>query len=77
MATAITAADVKKLRDATGAGMMDCKRALEEADGVVSHIFRGRCGARECADPPDRFLDQVHRKGTPSVATFATSLPMR
>ena len=27
-----TAADVKKLRDATGAGMMDCKRALEEAD---------------------------------------------
>ena len=29
----ITAADVKKLRDATGAGMMDCKRALTEADG--------------------------------------------
>jgi elongation factor Ts len=28
-----TAADVKKLRDATGAGMMDAKRALEEADG--------------------------------------------
>jgi elongation factor Ts len=31
--TAITAADVKKLRDATGAGMMDAKRALTEADG--------------------------------------------
>ncbi|GAB6188289.1 translation elongation factor Ts [Marinitoga arctica] len=30
---AITAADVKKLRDATGAGMMDCKKALVEADG--------------------------------------------
>ncbi|MBA2445036.1 MAG: elongation factor Ts [Nocardioidaceae bacterium] len=30
---AITAADVKKLRDATGAGMMDSKRALEEAEG--------------------------------------------
>jgi hypothetical protein len=28
-----TAADVKKLRDATGAGMMDAKRALEESDG--------------------------------------------
>ena len=28
-----TAADVKKLRDLTGAGMMDCKKALEEADG--------------------------------------------
>ena len=28
-----SAADVKKLRDATGAGMMECKKALEEADG--------------------------------------------
>src|SRR5215510_9713216 len=30
-----TAADVKKLRDLTGAGMMDCKKALEEAAGDV------------------------------------------
>jgi elongation factor Ts len=30
---AISAADVKKLRDATGAGMMDAKKALEEVDG--------------------------------------------
>ncbi len=29
----ISAADVKKLRDATGAGMMDCKNALVEAEG--------------------------------------------
>lgn len=29
----ITAADVKKLREATGAGMMDCKKALVEAEG--------------------------------------------
>ncbi len=29
----ITAADVKKLRDATGAGMMECKAALTEANG--------------------------------------------
>lgn len=28
-----TAADVKKLRDMTGSGMMDCKKALEEAEG--------------------------------------------
>ena len=28
-----TAADVKKLRDATGSGMMDCKKALEENEG--------------------------------------------
>jgi elongation factor Ts len=28
-----TAADVKRLREQTGAGMMDCKKALEESDG--------------------------------------------
>jgi len=31
--TTITAADVKKLRDQTGAGMMECKNALSEANG--------------------------------------------
>ena len=31
--TKITAADVKKLRDMTGAGMMDCKKALTETGG--------------------------------------------
>ncbi|GAA0916583.1 translation elongation factor Ts [Streptomyces thermoalcalitolerans] len=30
-----TAADVKKLRELTGAGMMDCKKALDEADGNI------------------------------------------
>ncbi|MCE7044022.1 translation elongation factor Ts [Dyadobacter sp. CY312] len=30
---AITAQDVNKLRQMTGAGMMDCKKALQEADG--------------------------------------------
>lgn len=33
MANTITAADVNKLRKETGAGMMDCKHALVEADG--------------------------------------------
>lgn len=28
-----TAADIKRLREETGAGMMDCKRALDEANG--------------------------------------------
>ncbi|MBX3115325.1 MAG: translation elongation factor Ts [Fimbriimonadaceae bacterium] len=32
---AITAADVKKLRDLTDAPMMDCKKALEEASGDI------------------------------------------
>jgi elongation factor Ts len=31
--TAISAADVNKLRQMTGAGMMDCKKALTEANG--------------------------------------------
>ena len=30
---AISAADVKKLREMSGAGMMDCKKALTETDG--------------------------------------------
>lgn len=33
MSANISAADVKKLRDMTGAGMMDCKQALTEAEG--------------------------------------------
>jgi len=32
---AITAALVKELRDKTGAGMMDCKKALQECDGSI------------------------------------------
>jgi elongation factor Ts len=41
----ITAEMVRELRDATGAGMMDCKRALTEADGdiaVATAILRER-----------------------------------
>ena len=30
---AVTAAQVKELREKTGAGMMDCKNALAESDG--------------------------------------------
>jgi elongation factor Ts len=33
VSTPIAAGDVKSLRERTGAGMMDCKRALEEAGG--------------------------------------------
>lgn len=32
---AITAQQVKELREITGAGMMDCKKALEEADADI------------------------------------------
>jgi elongation factor Ts len=34
-----TAADVKALREKSGAGMMDCKGALDEADGNTEKAF--------------------------------------
>jgi elongation factor Ts len=43
----ITAAQVKELRDRTGAGMMDCKKALEETGGDVEkavELLRVRLG---------------------------------
>ena len=38
--TVVTASLVKELRDLTGAGMMDCKRALEETGGDVEEARR-------------------------------------
>jgi elongation factor Ts len=43
----ITAAQVKELRDRTGAGMMDCKAALQETDGDMEaavELLRVRLG---------------------------------
>ena len=40
MATAISASQVKELRERTGAGMMDCKRALEETRGNVEEAAK-------------------------------------
>ncbi|KAA3610984.1 MAG: translation elongation factor Ts [Calditrichaeota bacterium] len=37
---AISAADVKALRDKTGAGMMDCKKALTETDGDIEKAVK-------------------------------------
>ncbi|MCW3008290.1 MAG: tsf [Solirubrobacterales bacterium] len=45
----ITAKDVKALRDRTGAGMMDCKKALTESNGDVEkaiEILRVKQGKR-------------------------------
>jgi elongation factor Ts len=46
---AISAADVKKLRELTGAGMMDCKKALDEADGdfdKAAELIRVKLGKK-------------------------------
>jgi elongation factor Ts len=37
--TAVSAQDVKALRERTGAGMMDCKRALEETGGDMERAI--------------------------------------
>jgi elongation factor Ts len=52
---AISAADVMKLRKATGAGMMDCKKALSESDGDFDRAVeiireRGKLVANKRAD---------------------------
>lgn len=39
MTTSIKPEDVKRLRDQTGAGIMDCKRALEESGGDVDRAI--------------------------------------
>ena len=36
---AVSLEDVKKLREISGAGMMDCKSALEEAEGNIDKAF--------------------------------------
>jgi elongation factor Ts len=51
----ISAKDVKRLRDATGVGMMDCKEALQESDGDFDQAVqvlrkKGRDVATDRAD---------------------------
>lgn len=53
---AITAADVAKLREVTGAGMMDAKRALEETGGDMEKAIDALrvAGAAKAAKKSDR-----------------------
>ncbi len=52
----ITASDVKKLRDITGAGMMDCKKALAESNGDTEKAieFLRKKGQKVSAKRADR-----------------------
>ena len=57
---AVTLADIKKLRDLTGAGMMDVKKALEEANGdfeVATDLLRKR-GQAIAAKRSDRVASE-------------------
>jgi elongation factor Ts len=53
---AITAAEVNKLRQQTGAGMMDCKKALEESNGDFEAAvdYLRKKGAKVAANRSDR-----------------------
>jgi len=56
MATTISAGQVKELRERTGAGMMECKKALEEANGDIEaaiDLLRAK-GAAKAAKRAER-----------------------
>ena len=58
--TDISASEVKKLREITGAGMMDCKRALQETGGDIDkavELLREK-GLASAAKRADRAADQ-------------------
>ena len=71
----VTAQDVKALRERTGAGMMDCKKALQEADGDpdrAEEILRvefgnkiGKLSSREASE--GTVQSYIHAGGTVGV----------
>ncbi|MGD8322253.1 MAG: translation elongation factor Ts, partial [Gemmatimonadota bacterium] len=75
MTTTISAQDVKKLRDMTGAGMMDCKKALTETGGDLDKAvdFLRAKGAAKAAKRAERSANQgvignyVHFDGKTAV----------
>lgn len=57
----ISAAEVKRLREATGAGMMDCKRALADAEGDfdrAAELVRERTGAKVADRASERTAEE-------------------
>ncbi|MEI6410310.1 MAG: translation elongation factor Ts [Bacteroidota bacterium] len=56
MEVKITAADIQKLREITGAGMMDCKKALQESDGdyEAAQDYLRKKGIAKAAKREDR-----------------------
>ena len=56
----ITAESVKKLRDKTGAGMMDCKKALTETEGDMENaiVYLRKKGAATAEKRADRSANE-------------------
>ena len=47
---AVTAAMVKELREMTGAGMMDCKKALAATEGDMDKAVEFQIGRASCRE---------------------------
>ncbi len=75
----ITASQVKELRDKTGAGMMDCKKALEETNGELNKAidWLREKGIAKAAKKADRIaaegLTKALVKGNRSVVVEVNS----
>ncbi len=71
---AITAAMVKELRERTGAGMMDCKKALEEANGDMELAIENmrKSGQAQAAKKAGRIAAEgiILTKAEGNVATL-------
>ena len=75
----ISAAQVKELRDRTGAGMMDCKKALEETDGDIDaavELLRVRLGDKALQDRRPRG-HRGHRRSPTSTPTARSACSSR
>ena len=57
---AFTASDVKELREMTGCGMMDCKKALTETDGDKERLLS--FFVRRVLQQPQRNQAELHQK---------------
>ncbi|MBQ9967697.1 MAG: elongation factor Ts [Oscillospiraceae bacterium] len=86
---AFTAADVKKLREMTNVGMMDCKKALAESDGNIDKAieYLREKGLAKAAKKADRiaaegmaYADVIDGKGVivevNAETDFASKAPM-
>ena len=86
---AISAALVKELRDKTGAGMMDCKKALSETGGNMetfqTFVSNAARAALECGGDRDAILaasfpgagHSFEQQLTDNIATIGENMTLR
>jgi methylthioribose-1-phosphate isomerase len=72
----IQASDIKKLREATGAGILDCKKALEQSEGDYDKAYRtireqGKSKAEKKSDRIAANGDVANKIGTYGLAVLA------